>query len=157
MTRPILYVCAPFATATADEVYTRDCAIRAAAERGWTPVYAPYLFAPVYTDETEAVRALCFDMNLALLVKSDAILVVGSRVTEGMSVEIDWWTTHRYPKVTGHGRGLYEWPRLPDAATKERRYPHGRIECCPNGCPVTDADRTTPGGRDVCGTCGEIV
>jgi hypothetical protein len=69
-------------------------------------------------------------------------------------------------------RGAWEWlqgfARVAQSIVRDRKplrmrvlitweHEAQRMEACPKGCPITDADSKTPGGRDVCGTCGEIV
>ena len=67
-----------------------------------------------------------------------------------------------FPTTTAHAFGLLEALRklVQDRKDMERRDDAGRVtrmEACPNECHITDKDGKTPGGRDVCGTCGEIT
>ncbi len=108
MTRPILYLCGPYQTATEGEEALRLEVVRAAVDRGWCPVYAPFLLERAYPEETPEVRALALDCCVALLAAARVMLVVGERRTEGMVVELKWWAEWR----TGCGP-IYQWPNLP--------------------------------------------
>jgi len=107
VTRPILYLTAPYQTATEGEKALRLEAVRVAVARGWCPVFSPFLLERAYPEETPEVRVLALDCCLALLAVATALLVVGERRTEGMNVELSWWEEH--------GDAPMLWPDLPRA------------------------------------------
>jgi hypothetical protein len=106
MNRPLLYLCAPFATRTPDEAVATNQAIVRAVALGWVPVYAPYLLDRFLRDGKPGERALALECALGLLDRADALLVVGDRLTDGMRLELKRW------------RGsVFFWPEVPPAET----------------------------------------
>ena len=104
MSRPVLYVCAPYSTRTPDEAVDTLHAVRGAIERGYCPVFAPFMFERLLSDENPAQRATGIACGLTLLDHADAIVVVGERLTKGMRTELGRW---RGP--------TFFWPELPAA------------------------------------------
>jgi hypothetical protein len=104
--RMLLYVCAPYATATADEQAETLEARQGALRRGWTPVWAPFLFRDLLDEGAD--RETIYALNEALVARSDALLRVGERVTEGMRREL-----HAWEGLPRGARPTYLWPDLP--------------------------------------------
>ena len=91
MSRPILYVCAPFSTRTPDEAVATNQAIVRAVELGWCPLYTPYHFDRFLRDGNPDERAAALECAFGLLDQADTVLVVGSRLTDGMRLELARW------------------------------------------------------------------
>lgn len=90
MSRPLLYVCAPVRTAT-DEERALVRAVRLIAfDLGWVPVWGPALLGGLgLTEEVEREQLL--DCDVSALLRCDALALVGTRVTEGMELELRAW------------------------------------------------------------------
>lgn len=109
MTRPVLYVCAPFRTRTPEEAERTDAAMRRALELGWAPIFAPMLYQPLgLRDDIPGERDAALAAAVGLLSVSHSVLVVGLRITEGMGLELDAWGARS-------SRAPFKWPDLPPA------------------------------------------
>lgn len=91
MTRPLLYVCAPFRTRTLDEARATHDAIALALRLGWAPIFGPLLLRDFLSDANEDERAMAIECDTTILAACTAFLVVGERVTEGMRHEMKAW------------------------------------------------------------------
>lgn len=110
--RPLLYVCAPYATATPDEVAERDRAIKSALEKGWCPIFGPYLLERFVDDNVPEEREAAIECDLAILAWCDALLVIGDRTTAGMQRELAAWERR---VEDGQDAPSFTWPKLEDA------------------------------------------
>lgn len=89
VSRPILYVCAPFATRTTQEQLKTNRVRLAAMGMGWAPLFAPAALSDLGLEEgNKADRAASLDVAVSLLLRSTACVVVGKRVTAGMEMEL---------------------------------------------------------------------
>ena len=124
--KPVLYVCAPFATRTLAEAALTDAAIRGALELGYVPVFAPYLYDRVISDTFPSERELALQACEVLIAKSDAFLVVGDRLTAGMERDLAAWRK----LLDGPHDGVlptYRWPELPQAGAEWWRTPRAGV------------------------------
>lgn len=96
--RPTLYVCAPFATRTPVEAAETAALVLRAVRLGWAPVFAPDLYRHVLDEATGRDAGLSCAMSL--LRRCDALVIVGSRVTQGMEAELRWWLYRGFPTYT---------------------------------------------------------
>ena len=88
--RPLLYVIAPFSSATNRERGERWQAMKKALALGWAPVWAPGIYSSVLVDSQQGERDVAIDCAISLLRRSDAIIVLGDRITPGMKMELEW-------------------------------------------------------------------
>ena len=92
--RPLLYVCAPFRTRTEAEAEATDHVLRVAVARGWAPIFAPYCFRGIFSDEKPEEREAMLSVAQGVIQKCAAFYLVGQRVTEGMLRDIAAWEKH---------------------------------------------------------------
>lgn len=93
MTRPLLYIAAPWKTRTLAEASLTHYAIGKAMGLGWAPIFTPLLFRDFLSDANENERAIAIECNAPVLAACHAILTVGDRITSGMAAELAWWKT----------------------------------------------------------------
>lgn len=110
MSRPLLYVIAPYATRTPAEADRTDAAIRRGLELGWAPVFLPYVYRGILRDDMPAEREVALLACEGVIDKADAALVVGERITAGMDRDLAYYERDGMPV-----RYLFEWPELPPA------------------------------------------
>lgn len=84
--RPLIYVCSPYAGNVEKNVENARRCCRFAVDAGAIPL-APHLLLPQFLSEATE-RELATRMGLVLLGKCEEIWVFGSRITNGMAVEI---------------------------------------------------------------------
>lgn len=109
----MLYVCAPWKTRTPAEEAETKKAVRAALEKGWAPVFLPFMYDTILDESDPEARELGLQACEAVLVRCDKILVIGSRITEGMQRELDLWDQwHSWMFLN---RKPLVWPDLPPA------------------------------------------
>lgn len=87
--RPLVYVCSPLSgdIAANQENARRYC--RFAVNSGCIPL-APHLYFPQFMDDDDgAERDLALFMDIVLLSKCAELWVFGSRISKGMSIEIE--------------------------------------------------------------------
>ena len=86
--RPIVYICSPYSGDVERNIINARRYARFAVDKGMIPI-APHLMFPQFMDDrNEAERDLAMFMDLALLSKCAEIWVFGSRISKGMSIEI---------------------------------------------------------------------
>lgn len=110
MTRPLIYVAAPFKTRTMAEARATHDAIALAMRLGWAPVFTPLLFRDFLSDANEDERSIAIECNAPILAACHALLVVGERVTTGMAAELTWWRDAGWdPLTTGEAARVARW------------------------------------------------
>lgn len=108
--RPLLYVCAPWKNRTTDSMRRVRLAIEAAVDRGWAPIFAPFLLDVRRADGTlliddsfELDRSIAFEIDHAILAKCDAFVVVSESdgLSDGMRRDLDAWAPLLRPTFDG--------------------------------------------------------
>lgn len=87
--RPMVYICSPLSGNIAANQRNARRYCRFAVDSGCIPL-APHLYFPQFMDDSNgAERNLALFMNIVLLSKCDQMWVFGSRISKGMSIEIE--------------------------------------------------------------------
>ena len=107
MNRPLLAIVAPFGTRTLAERTKTEAAILGAAQRGYCPIFLPYVLREVLFENVPSDREVGLECSVSLVQRCDAVLVVGHRKTEGMAREL---------AAIGPEVPVYQWPDLPEAS-----------------------------------------
>lgn len=85
-TKPLVYICSPYAGDTQKNAELARKYSRFAADSGVVPI-APHLLLPQFLSE-ETERELAMSMNMVILGKCEELWVFGDTVTDGMAAEI---------------------------------------------------------------------
>lgn len=107
--KPLIYICAPFRTATPEEYKEVFNIGWAALMKGWIPVWAPFMFGGWLNDNIPAHSDLALDCAISVMLRCNAVCVLRGRVTEGMEKELD------YLENNSIIMDVYYWPDLPSA------------------------------------------
>ena len=91
MSRPLLYVCAPWRRRTPASIARTKTLCRKAADLGWLPLFGPWVFAWL-DDAKPKDRAMGLELDMNMIEECVALMVVGETVTEGMAIELKAWT-----------------------------------------------------------------
>lgn len=86
--RPIVYICSPYSGDIEQNIINARRYARFAVEKGMIPIVPHLMFPQFMDDSNEAERELALFMDLALLSKCAELWVFGSRISKGMSIEI---------------------------------------------------------------------
>jgi hypothetical protein len=87
--RPCVFICSPFAGNTKRNTEKAKRYMKFAMDKGAIP-FAPHLLYPLVLDESDPVqRELGMFFGMVWLGKCDELWVFGSRISSGMSVEIN--------------------------------------------------------------------
>ena len=86
--RPIVYICSPYSGDVERNIINARRYARFAVDKGMIPIATHLMFPQFMDDRNEAERDLAMFMDLALLSKCAEIWVFGSRISKGMSIEI---------------------------------------------------------------------
>ena len=85
--RPLVYICSPYRGDVEENTKVARKFCRFVTDKGQIPV-APHLLFPQFMDE-ETERELALFMGIILMGKCQEVWVLGEKVTEGMSAEIE--------------------------------------------------------------------
>lgn len=95
--RPLVYICSPYAGNVDENTERTKRFCRYALEYGQIPL-APHLMFPAFmSDDNPDERELAMFMDIVLLGKCQELWVLGNKISEGMSVEIDTAKRRRQP------------------------------------------------------------
>lgn len=87
--RPMVYICSPLSGNISANQRNARRYCRFAVDSGCIPL-APHLYFPQFMDDGDrAERDLALFMDIVLLSKCDQMWVFGSRISKGMSIEIE--------------------------------------------------------------------
>lgn len=106
--RPLLYVCAPWASRTPAEWEETKKAITSALALGWAPIFTPPMYDYRGDDSDLALREHGLQASESIIGHCGNVLVIGSRRTLGMERELDRWGKERL----GTWSKLHKWPDL---------------------------------------------
>ena len=87
--RPLVYICSPFAGDVENNVNMARVYSRFAVRNACIPIAPHLLFPQFLNDSIPAERAIGMFMGMVLLGKCEQLWVFGSRVSAGMSAEIE--------------------------------------------------------------------
>ena len=112
--RPMVYICSPLSGNISANQRNARRYCRFAVDSSCIPL-APHLYFPQFMDDGDvAERYLALFMDLVLLSKCDQLWVFGSRISKGMSIEIEKakrkgqpirWFTSDCKEVSSYGIG----------------------------------------------------
>lgn len=116
MTRPVLYIVAPFATATIEEIERTERAIRRGLELGWAPIFVPFIYRGLLRDDIPGEREVALVSCEAFIEKADALLLVprmhGAPESGGMKRDL---AAHNRRCTSREFVPNFIWPNLPSA------------------------------------------
>ena len=91
--RPLVYICSPYRGDVEENTERARKFCRFALDAGQIPL-APHLLFPQFMEESKE-RDLALFMDIILMGKCQEVWVLGEKITEGMSVEIEKATQRR--------------------------------------------------------------
>lgn len=95
--RPLVYICSPYSGNTNANSKKARGYCRFAVKRGCIPLAPHLLFPQFMNDKIAKERNLALFMNIVLLSKCDELWVFGSKISEGMSIEIEKAVCNKQP------------------------------------------------------------
>ena len=91
--RPLVYICSPYRGDVEENTERARKFCRFALDAGQIPL-APHLLFPQFMEESKE-RDLALFMDIILMGKCQEVWVLGEKITEGMSAEIEKATQRR--------------------------------------------------------------